>query len=209
MFINWLSRASVLSRSYTVHSPFWHIWPCLPIWVALLLIYFWGTAIFPNGVPCIDFGFSMESVSPVFSTSEKYTCYAHKKLISVISMCLKQASLQEGLYGKNVIWWFLKMTLFAVSYFTWSYFQNQWTDLDNVCIILMRKQCHVICCKNLNIAESIHATHFGRQGHIYITYMDLKHISSLFQKATLTKAVWIFSALLCRNGHSYLSPYFN
>ena len=33
----------------------------------------------------IDFGFSTESVSPVFSTSEKYTCYKHKQFISVVS----------------------------------------------------------------------------------------------------------------------------
>ena len=38
----------------------------------------YSTAIFPEVVPCIDFGFSKESVSPVFSTSEKYICYTHK-----------------------------------------------------------------------------------------------------------------------------------
>ena len=38
--------------------------------------------------------FSTESVSPVFSTSEKYICYTHKTFISVISKCLKQATLK-------------------------------------------------------------------------------------------------------------------
>ena len=61
---------------------------------SLLLIHFLGTATFPKGVPCIDFGFSTESVSPVFSTSEKPTCYTHKKFLSVISMRLKQATLR-------------------------------------------------------------------------------------------------------------------
>ena len=32
--------------------------------------------------------------SPVFSTSEKCACYTHTKFISVISKCLKQATLQ-------------------------------------------------------------------------------------------------------------------
>ena len=44
--------------------------------------------------PYIDFGFSTKSVSPVFSTSEKYTCYTHKNVNSVIHKCLKQATLQ-------------------------------------------------------------------------------------------------------------------
>ena len=60
------------------------MWPSRPKWVALLLVHLLGTATFLKGVPCIDFGFSTESVSPVFSTSEKYTCYTHK-FISVIS----------------------------------------------------------------------------------------------------------------------------
>ena len=46
----------------------------------------------------IDFGFWTKSVSPVFSTSEKYTCYTHthtqKFIISVICKCSKQAALQ-------------------------------------------------------------------------------------------------------------------
>ena len=62
--------------------------------VALLLVHFLGTATFPKGVPYIDFGFSTKSVFSVFSTIEKYTCYTRKKFISVISKCLKQATLQ-------------------------------------------------------------------------------------------------------------------
>ena len=58
------------------------------------------------------------------------------------------------------------MTLFGVTDFTLSYFQNQWTDFDNFCILLMRNQCYVLWCKNLKIAESIHSTHFGREGHV-------------------------------------------
>ena len=70
------------------------MWPSRPKWVALLLVHVLGTATFPKGVPYIDFGFSTKSVSPVFSTSEKYTCYTQRKFISVISKCLKQATLQ-------------------------------------------------------------------------------------------------------------------
>ena len=76
----------------------WHqLWPSHPKWVALLLVHFLGTATFPKGVPCIDFGFSTKSVSPVFSTSKQYTCYTHNKCISHYKcniMCLKQATLQ-------------------------------------------------------------------------------------------------------------------
>ena len=91
------------------------------------LFTFWvQPATFPKGVPYIyiyiDFGFSTKSVSPVFYTSEKYTCYTHNKFISVLSKCLKQATLQlqEGLYihEESFIWRFLKMTLFDVSNFT-------------------------------------------------------------------------------------------
>ena len=60
----------------------------------LVLVHFLCTATFPNGVPYIDFGFWTKSVSPIFSTSEKYTCFTHKQFITVISMCLKQATLQ-------------------------------------------------------------------------------------------------------------------
>ena len=38
----------------------------------------------PKEVPYIDFGSSAKSVSPVFYTSKKYTCYTHIKYISVI-----------------------------------------------------------------------------------------------------------------------------
>ena len=38
--------------------------------------------------------FQRNQFSPGFSTSEKYTCYTHKTFIGVISMCLKQATLQ-------------------------------------------------------------------------------------------------------------------
>ena len=71
-----------------------HMWPSRPKWVAWLLVQFLGTATFPKGVPYIDLGFSTKSVSPVFSTSEKYTCYTHKKVKSVIRKCLKQVTLQ-------------------------------------------------------------------------------------------------------------------
>ena len=81
--------------------------------------------------------------------------------ISVISKCLKQAT-----HDENFTCRFLKMTHFAVGELTFSEFQKQWTDFDNVCIILRRNQCYVLCCKNLKIAESIHVTHFGRLGHI-------------------------------------------
>ena len=45
-----------------------------------------------------------------------------------------------SVYDENVICRFLKMTLFGVSYFTLSWFPNQWTDFYNFCIILMRIQ---------------------------------------------------------------------
>ena len=66
--------------------------------------------------------FQPESVSPVFSTSENCTCYTHTKfIISVISMCLKQATLSiRDIYDENFIWRFLKMTLFGVSELTLS-----------------------------------------------------------------------------------------
>ena len=63
-------------------------------------LFTFGVPPFSQGgaLPCIDFGFWMESVSPVFSTSEKYTCFkhthTHTQFIHVISMCLKQATLQ-------------------------------------------------------------------------------------------------------------------
>ena len=56
-----------------------------------------GYSNFPKGgVPCIDFDFSAEPVSPVFSNQKTYTCHTHKRLISVInnSMYLKEATLQ-------------------------------------------------------------------------------------------------------------------
>ena len=56
------------------------------------------------------------------------------------------------------------MTHFCVGDFTLSYFQNQWTNFDNFCIIVMRNQCYVLCCKTLKIAESIHVTHFREVG---------------------------------------------
>ena len=90
----------------TVYQSRSHMWPSRPKWVALLLVHFLGTATFPKGVPCIDFGFSTESVSPVFSTSEKYTCYTHKKVKSVICKCLKQATLQI-----RAIWWKLYLAI--------------------------------------------------------------------------------------------------
>ena len=70
------------------------LWPSRPKWVALLPIHLPGTATFPKGVPYTEFGFSTKSVSPIFSTSEIYTCYTHKTFIIVISKCLKQATLQ-------------------------------------------------------------------------------------------------------------------
>ena len=80
------SRSTIsVPHKAQLYISIYYMWPYLPKWVALLLVYFLGTATFPKGVPNIDFGFSIKSVSPVFSTSEKYTCYTHKKFISVIS----------------------------------------------------------------------------------------------------------------------------
>ena len=56
------------------------------------------------------------------------------------------------------------MTRFGVSFKV----QNQWTDFGNFCIILMRNQCYLLCCKNLKIEESIHVTHLERHGHILL-----------------------------------------
>ena len=58
------------------------------------LVTFWVQPISQRGCHTIEFGFSTKSVSPVVSTSEKYTSYTHKECISVISKCLKQTTLQ-------------------------------------------------------------------------------------------------------------------
>ena len=122
---------------------FQYLWPSRPKWVTLLLVHFLGTATFPKGVPCIDFGFSTESVSPVFSTSEKYTWYTHKMFISVISMCLRQATYHEG---------YMMNTLF-VDFSKWHFLVLATLHCHN--FILMTNQYYVLCCKNLKIAESI------------------------------------------------------
>ena len=49
---------------------------------------------------------------------------------------------------------------------------------------------HVLCCKNLKFAESIHVTHFGRQGHKYQPLLPvLITESGLGTYGTYTQAV--------------------
>ena len=87
-------------------------------------------------------------------TQKVHTCHPSRRF--------KQATRQlRAIYDENFICRFLKMTLSGVSDFTLSWFPNQWTDFDNVCVILMRIQCY-LCGRNLKIAESIQVTHFRR-----------------------------------------------
>ena len=81
---SWLSRGS---SEHNCDPPARNDSHCYPF-------TFWVQPLSQRGVPCIDLGFSTKSVSTVFSTSEKYTCYTHRKFISVISKCLKQATLR-------------------------------------------------------------------------------------------------------------------
>ena len=70
-----------------------HMWPSRPKWVKVLLGHFWGTANFPKGMPYYRFWLFKEiSFSSLFYI-RKYTSYMHRKFISVISKCLKQATL--------------------------------------------------------------------------------------------------------------------
>ena len=58
-------------------------------------------------VPYIyQFGFSTKSVSPVFSTSEKYPCYTRKKCASVISNVFKTSN-----PSIRAMWWKLYLTI--------------------------------------------------------------------------------------------------
>ena len=110
--------------------------------------------------------FSRISFSSHFEIKKMHLLYTHTNVKSVIRKCLKEATLQEQLYDENCIWQFLKMTLFGVSDFTLSLFQNQWTDFDNFCIVLMRNKCYVLCCKISKYqSEGIHVNHFGRYVH--------------------------------------------
>ena len=51
-----------------------------------------GHSLFPKGGVLYLFWVSTNSVSPVFSTSQRYTCYTNRKFIIVISKCLKRAT---------------------------------------------------------------------------------------------------------------------
>ena len=107
------------------------MWPSRPKWVTLLLVHFWGTAIFPKGLPCIDFGFTTESVSPVFSTSEN-TLVTHAQSLQMSLVCASNKQPSNNGYIRTLFGDFsLKLTRFGVCDFTLSYFQNQWIDLDN------------------------------------------------------------------------------
>ena len=52
----------------------------------------------------IDVGILTKSVSPIFSTSEKCTCYTHKKkCINIINVCFKQEPFNMGYMMKTFI----------------------------------------------------------------------------------------------------------
>ena len=53
-----------------------------------------GFSHFPKAGAIYRFWLFNKIIAPVLSTSEKYTCYTHKKLKSVIRKSLKQATLQ-------------------------------------------------------------------------------------------------------------------
>ena len=151
------------------------MWPSRPKWVALLLVHFLGTATSSKGGAMYRFWlFSRISFSSHFEIQKMHLLYTHTNVKSVIRKCLKEATLQEQLYDENCIWQFLKMTLFGVSDFTLSLFQNQWTDFDNFCIVLMRNKCYVLCCKNLKISERGYPCESFRE---VCSQMDFKPLS--------------------------------
>ena len=89
------------------------------------------------------------------------------------------------------------MTLFGVSDFALSC-QNQWTNFDNVCIILMKNQCSVLYMLQKSQDRRKYPCDSFREAGSYICYLCRHEHESTFASLKCTMNVLVKSTLLMR-----------